>query len=219
MTSNMIRPVALLLFAAAALAGVTGCQNQRTVQERDALYVENQELRQQTDRLSSAVDALQQENQSLQDQLAQHPEPQPQPQQPTGASANTPFSGIAGVETEQTAGRVTVRVPGDVLFASGKATLRNSAQSTLRQIAGVITSEYPNETIRVEGYTDTDPIRKSNWSDNLELSLHRAAAVERYLIKQGVSTDRMYAAGFGESNPRSTKAKSRRVEIVVVLNP
>ena len=218
MNSTKLQRIALLLVTAAALIGMTGCQNQRAIQERDALYIENEELRQQNNRLSSEVDALEQENQRLRQQLAERPEPQPQPQRPRGASANTPFSGIEGVEAEQTAGRVTVRVPGDVLFASGKASLRSSSESTLRQIANVITREYPDQVIRVEGYTDTDPIRKSNWSDNLELSLQRAAAVERYLMQQGVDADRMYSAGFGEANARGSKAKSRRVEIVVVLN-
>ncbi|MFW6165879.1 MAG: OmpA family protein [Ralstonia sp.] len=44
-------------------------------------------------------------------------------------------------------------------------------------------------------------------------------AVERYLQSQGISGEQMYSAGFGEAKPRETKAKSRRVEIVVILQP
>ena len=196
-----------------ALTVLSGCQN-RLKQERDALMVQNEELQDELNQARAANDALQAETDRLRDKLAERPEPQPQPT----AGANTPFAGIEGIESERGPGRVTVRVPGDVLFASGKSALRGSAKNTLREIAGVITSEYAGRTIRVEGYTDTDPIRKSDWQDNLELSLHRAAAVERYLQQQGVDGDRMYSAGFGESDQRSSKAKSRRVEIVVVLN-
>jgi len=214
MSNSTTRMIAVGLVAIFALITLTGCQN-RLKQERDALMVQNEELQDELNQARAANDALQAEAERLRERLAERPEPQPaQPQ----AGANTPFAGIEGIESERAPGRVTVRVPGDVLFASGKSTLRNSAKNTLREIAGVITSEYAGRTIRVEGYTDTDPIRKSDWPDNLELSLHRAAAVERYLQEQGVDGDRLYSAGFGESDQRSTKAKSRRVEIVVVLN-
>ena len=108
-------------------------------------------------------------------------------------------------------------MPGDILFDSGKVDLKGSAKSTLNQIAGVIRSEYSGNTVRVEGYTDSDPIRKSKWKDNLELSLQRAAAVHRQLQSQGIAAENMYAAGFGEARQRGSKDKSRRVEIVVVL--
>ncbi|MCG8508124.1 MAG: OmpA family protein, partial [Rhodospirillales bacterium] len=146
--------------------------------------------------------------------LRSQPTPEPETivvEQPSG------FDAIEGVETIRSAGAITVRVPGDVLFASGKVDLKSSARQTLSRIASVIQSEYPGNMVRVEGYTDTDPIRRSNWKDNLELSLQRAAAVHRYLQSQGISADRMYAAGYGETQPLGTKAQSRRVEVVVVL--
>ena len=136
---------------------------------------------------------------------------------PTAPVSSNAFAGIAGIETEESATQIKVRVPGDVLFASGSIDLRNESKSTLNQIANVIQREYPGNTIRVEGHTDTDPIRKSSWKDNLELSLERSAAVHRHLQTQGIDPKRMYAAGFGEWRPQSTKDRSRRVTIVVVL--
>jgi chemotaxis protein MotB len=109
-----------------------------------------------------------------------------------------------------------VRVPGDVLFSPGKIELKSTAKRTLDQIAQAIRGNHAGKMIRVEGYTDTDPIRKSPWTDNLELSLQRSAAVARYLQSKGVDGKRMYASGFGENKPRSSKANSRRVEIVVL---
>ncbi|MBZ0171224.1 MAG: OmpA family protein, partial [Phycisphaerales bacterium] len=70
--------------------------------------------------------------------------------------------------------------------------------------------------IRIEGYTDTDPIRKSKWASNEHLSFERANAVEKYLISRGVDTKRMYAAAFGPDRPKGSKQDSRRVEIVVL---
>lgn len=194
------------------LMPMTGCNN-RLKAERDALYVQNQELQAELDRARAALSggqgdqsALIAEIESLRAQLAA---------QPVGDS--TAFDNIAGVDAFSDGGTVTVRVQGDILFASGKVDLKGSAKSTLNQVAGVIKNEYPGNTIRVEGYTDTDPIRKSKWKDNLELSLQRAAAVHRQLQSQGISADNMYAAGFGEARQQGSKEKSRRVQIVVVL--
>ena len=211
----MSRSAQSTLLAVLAVSMLTGCNYNQLQKERDALWVQNEELQDQNDRLRMANDALNGSNQSLQDQLASRPVPTIVGD--TRAAANTGFSSIEGVEVDQRGGSISVRVPGDVLFSSGRVSLKSSAKSTLRQIAGVITSEYPSNTIRIEGYTDTDPIRRSKWKDNLELSLQRSAAVHRYLQSQGVSIKRMYAAGFGSADAQGSKAKSRRVEIVVVL--
>jgi flagellar motor protein MotB len=194
---------------------LTGCGTKRLQDERDALWEQNVQLQDENSQLRSELDAclanrrqLESEVARLQQQLEARPTPT--------AVANTGFGGIEGIETETRAGAIAVRVPGDVLFASGKAELRATSKRTLDQIASVLRQRYGGNTIRVEGYTDTDPIRKSKWKDNLELSAHRAMSVLRYLASQGVSEERMYAGAFGEHHPRETKAKSRRVEIVVV---
>jgi len=212
MNSERPRMMLLCLLAVIGFMTLTGCQN-RLKTERDALYIQNQELQEELDRARAALgagggdqSALLAEIDRLRSQLGSQPV--------TGA---TGFDNIAGVEAYAVGGTVTVRVPGDILFASGKVNLKGSASGTLNQIASVIKSDYPGNTVRVEGYTDSDPIRKSKWKDNLELSLQRAAAVHRQLQSQGVAADNMYAAGFGEARPRESKAKSRRVEIVVVM--
>lgn len=215
------RPFVSLAAAVLALAGLTGCNGDLKTQN-DALWAQNEEQQSLLDAQNAELADLQSQNQRLMTQLndletqlqsARTPAPQP------AARANTGFESIEGVTTYQTPGQISVRVPGDVLFESGKVDLKSSARQTLAQIAAVIKRQYGAQTIRVEGYTDTDPIRKSKWKDNLELSLERAAAVHRYLQEQGISKDRMYAAGFGETHPQSTKAQSRRVEIVVVTAP
>lgn len=210
-TSTLIAATAMM---AVTMVGMVGCDTPQLQDERNRLFMQNQELEQALVDARATQDALQAENQRLRDQLAQRP-PEPVRPEPR-ASANTGFSDIAGVETEHTAAGAVVRVPGDVLFAPGEAEVRSGARGTLQQIARAIQREYADHTIRIEGYTDTDPIRASPWTDNLELSAHRAMAVQRYLAEQGIDANRMYAAGFGESRPRETKEQSRRVEIVVV---
>jgi chemotaxis protein MotB len=113
---------------------------------------------------------------------------------------------------------IVVEVAGDVLFDSGKASLKTSAKRTLDQVADVIRSRFPGNPIRVEGHSDTDPIRKSGWKSNEHLSFERALTVEQYLASKGVTATAMYSAGFGPDKPRGSKPQSRRVEIVVLAD-
>ncbi|XAL99266.1 OmpA family protein [Phycisphaeraceae bacterium D3-23] len=205
----------------------TGCQ--RPLEERNALFDQNVEAQDEIDRLRLANDrlemdysALMADNNNLRNEnsrlLAQQG-------QNTGGGvegganqgASTGFEDVPNVQIERTEMQIAVRVPGDVLFASGEAELKASSQRTLNEIADILEAQYPNNTLRIEGYTDSDPIVRSGWADNLELSLERAASVHRYLAQRGISDERMYAAGFGDARPRANKPASRRVEIVVVL--
>ncbi len=71
------------------------------------------------------------------------------------------------------------------------------------------------------GHTDTDPIKKSGWKDNWELSAERALSVVRYLVKKGVPNSGVRACGSGSARPigpnssAAGKARNRRVEVVV----
>jgi outer membrane protein OmpA-like peptidoglycan-associated protein len=135
--------------------------------------------------------------------------------------APTPNSdpGIAGIETsyDPQAGTMTVDLPGDVLFDSGKATLKESSKATLNKIVAALKSDYAGKQVYVDGHTDTDPINKTKgqWEDNLDLSANRAMAVSRYLTSQGIDPELVAIRGFGQYHPKGNKAQSRRVEIVV----
>jgi len=203
----------LTLTGLAAMMLLGGCNSMRMAEERNALWKQNQELQQRLDEKSAELDQALAEREELMKQMDAMRARNAAPMADT-----TAFDQIPGVETVSRPGAISVRVPGDVLFAPGKVELKGSALKTLDEVAAVIKKDYPSNTIRVEGYTDTDPIKKSKWKDNLELSLQRAAAVARHLATKGIDANRMYAAGFGEHRPRDTKAKSRRVEIVVIMN-
>jgi len=192
-------------------ASVVGCSSKRLGLERNRLMAENGELRAALQRAEDDLSSTESERTRLVNEVNRLQ----QDLASTPAVALTGFEQIKGVEIEQSAGLIKVKVPGDVLFAPGKVSLRSASKRTLDEIASIITTQYANKTIGIEGFTDTDPIRKSKWKDNLELSLQRAAAVNRYLQTKGIDAKNMYAAGWGKHHPRGTKAKSRRVEIIV----
>ena len=204
---GLLKLVATLVLVT-GVAGAGGCASPRLAQERDALWIQNQELQEELDRTRAALDAAE-HRADLAGRLDRIDEGLTQ--------RDSGFDDISGVETFAGAGTLTVRVPGDVLFDSGQVELRSGARQTLQQIASVLQREHAGDTVRVEGYTDTDPIRHSPWADNMELSAQRALAVYRYLKDQGIDPRRMYAAAYGEHRPRATKEQSRRVEIVVEL--
>ena len=196
----------VLVFA--LVAGGCGPELNRLRDERDALFAQNQEAQNLIDDLRRANDALNIENSTLLNDLAGNTAPVDQ-----GA-----FDRVqGGVEATYSANAVAVSVPGDLLFAPGKVSLNTASKQTLAQIASIIETEYPGRRVRVEGYTDTDPIKKSKWVDNLQLSMERSAAVYRYLESQGLPAELMYASGFGAQKAKETKKLSRRVEIVVLL--
>jgi len=118
-------------------------------------------------------------------------------------------------------GTITVTVPDAILFDSGKAELKKASIAELDHIQSVVREKYAGRQIDVIGHTDTDPIKKSKWKDNWELSAQRALTVARYLIQRGVSENKIRAVGCGESRPIASnataagKTKNRRVEIVV----
>jgi chemotaxis protein MotB len=110
----------------------------------------------------------------------------------------------------------------DLLFAPGEITLRPEARKTLDQIVQTIESQYSEKDILLFGHTDNQPIKKSKWKDNWELSSQRSLAVVRYLAEHGIDHNRLVAAGAGEHWPRAdnksdaNKAKNRRVEIFAI---
>jgi outer membrane protein OmpA-like peptidoglycan-associated protein len=104
----------------------------------------------------------------------------------------------------------------DVLFDTGRYTLKPSTQLSLAKVSGILQA-YPGLKVQVEGYTD------SVGSDqyNQKLSENRADAVRDFLITQGVQTDNITATGYGKSKPVADnttaqgRSQNRRVNLVV----
>lgn len=195
-----------------------GCTNWK--KKYEALNVEHQNVKGLLDRtmaekgmLADEVSSGQQTIEELQRRIAERQ---------TAAEA-TGFGPGYDVSFDPAAGTITVTLPNTILFDSGKAVLKKSTSAELDHIRSVLQSKYSGRVIDVVGHTDSDPIRKSKWKDNWELSAQRALTVVRYLIKRGITKDKIREVGCGESRPiasnstASGKAKNRRVEIVVYL--
>ena len=201
-----------------------GCQSGQKAENAD-LRKQNQELQAQLSereaRLRSAEDPSR--YQALHAEIAQREakikELQAQLRKPEPATAAEPS--IAGIETsyDKKKGELTVNLPSDVLFASGSADLKQSSRVTLDKIVAALRAEFAGKRIRVEGYTDSDPIvhTKKLWKDNQQLSEARASAVSKYLSDKGINKGLIGQAGLGDASPKATKAASRRVEIIVYV--
>ena len=117
--------------------------------------------------------------------------------------------------TSETARGLIVNMS-DVLFDTGKYSLKPATQISLAKVAGILQA-YPGLKVQVEGYTD------SVGSDalNQKLSENRASTVKDFLISQGVSMNSISAAGFGKNDPvadngsASGRSQNRRVNMVV----
>jgi len=111
-----------------------------------------------------------------------------------------------------------------ILFNSGSADLLPRTQLILSDMAELLKTT--TNPIIVEGHTDDTPITspeiRRKYSDNWELSTARAVNVLKYLIRKGISPDRLAAAGYGSYKPLVPniddiqKQKNRRIDIVVI---
>lgn len=104
----------------------------------------------------------------------------------------------------------------DVLFDTGKFSLKPGAREKLAKVAGILLA-YPGLNIEVGGYTDN----VGSDSMNQTLSENRAGSVRDYLVQEGVLTNSVSARGFGNTLPvasndnSSGRQQNRRVELLV----
>jgi len=104
----------------------------------------------------------------------------------------------------------------DVLFDTGKYSLKPGAREKLAKVAGILVS-YPGLNIEVGGYTDN----VGGDVMNQTLSENRASSVRNYLVDQGVATNSVTSKGFGNTLPvasndsSSGRQQNRRVELLV----
>ncbi len=118
-------------------------------------------------------------------------------------------------DTRETERGLVVNLP-DILFDSGKATLRPRAREILGRIAGILLV-IPEYRLSIEGHTDS--VGRS--AANQKLSEERAANVRGYLAEAQLSPALMTTRGFGESQPvesnmtEAGRQKNRRVELII----
>jgi outer membrane protein OmpA-like peptidoglycan-associated protein len=119
------------------------------------------------------------------------------------------------LQTQDTARGLIVNMS-DVVFDTGKATLKPGAREKLAKISGILVA-HPGLKLEVEGHTDSVGTEDYNQT----LSENRANSVRDYLVSQGVPSSTITARGFGKDRPvasndtDSGRQLNRRVELVV----
>jgi OmpA-OmpF porin, OOP family len=122
---------------------------------------------------------------------------------------------LADLQAKQT-DRGMVVTMGDVLFDTGRATLKPGAVAVLDRLAAYLQAN-PQTRLLIEGHTDST----GSEATNEVLSQRRADAVASALIERGVSGQNLRAVGKGESLPVASndtaagRQQNRRVEVVL----
>jgi len=207
-TCLSVAATSLLFFLGSCASQKTLMQYQDEVrtlrEERTQLKKENRELRAQ--------------NEAYEISLA---EASVKPAAPVAVPDNPELDAL-GIGYGNRGGAFVISIPSEITFPSGKAELTKKGQEALRAVARVLNDQHREGNYWIEGHTDSDPIKKSGWESNRDLSVERAMAVLHYLVEDcNVPDERCVVAGHGQYQPvadnkdTAGKARNRRVEIVV----
>ena len=137
------------------------------------------------------------------------------------SSALTDFEG-KGLTVEQRNGKVYVSMENKLLFSSGSWAVGTEGKKAIKQL-GQVLSENPEISVLIEGHTDDDPYKGSEYvSGNWDLSAKRATSIVKLLEEnKAIKRDNLTAAGRGEHAPIAEnetnigKAKNRRIEVIL----
>lgn len=116
---------------------------------------------------------------------------------------------------------LVIEVPEAGSFDVGQADLAPEARAMLARVAAMLAT-LPN-AVRIEGHSDTTPIRTPRFASNWELSTARATSVVEFLVgTSGLTPARLSAAGYAEFKPRASnetadgRARNRRVDLILL---
>jgi chemotaxis protein MotB len=129
------------------------------------------------------------------------------------------LEGLVGANFED--GVITLRAPGDVLFARGDVALTEKGRAIITEMKDFLI-QHSDQTINIRGYTDDQPPPGgSRFKDNWEVSSMRAVNVLRLLMSMGIESKRLTSTGLADLNPlfpnssEEYRAQNRRVEFVL----
>lgn len=212
----MGRNLAAILTLGLAGTAIGGCATGDLQRKLDEMTREREDLERQKAQAEADLLACKARCEALERRAAAAPR--------ASGVASTPYE-VPGdlqgkVDIRRRGEDTVIGIPGDIFFASGSATLSAAGERTMGQVVDYIRKHHPGATLRVEGHSDTDPIRRtrSRYHCNWELSFERAHAVLHYLIEKGGFDPRhVICEAYGEYHPQdaANKSRNRRVEIVV----
>lgn len=209
--------------------------NQQLEARITALAAQNEELANRLRALGEEVEGLESERGSLQSSLAETQralEELRARERQQQARLATFRQMLARFQSMIDSGRLRVRIvrnrmlielSDNILFDSGDDELKPEGRDALTQISQVLQTIQDRE-FQVVGHTDNIPIRSRRFASNWELSAARAVNVARFLIEQGMSAERISAAGYADTQPVASnttpegRAQNRRIEIVLMPN-
>jgi len=194
---------------------LVGCASQKTLMQYQD---EVRALREERTQLKKENKELRAQNEAYEISLA---EASVKPGVPTTVADNPELDAL-GIDYTTRGGNFVFSIPSEITFPSGKAELTKKGNEALQAVARVLLAEHKGGDYWIEGHTDSDPIKKSKWESNRDLSVERAMAVLHYLVEDcNVSDEQCVVAGHGQYQPLASnddnggKARNRRVEIVV----
>lgn len=125
-------------------------------------------------------------------------------------------------ETKMTDDGLLITIRDSVLFAPGKADIKDEYKGTAKELSKILVFK-PKRNITITGYTDNIPMNNGEFSSNWELSVMRAVNFLTLIVNNNPKIDSSYfsAKGFGENNPIASnetekgRAKNRRVEVLI----
>jgi len=192
--------------------------------ENDLLKGENEALRRDVKGLQEKNAALQSETQALERQRKKEMEEMK-------GTYETLLEDMKGeiekgeITITQLRGKLKVNMLDEILFDSGKTTIKPQGVEVLERVGSVLLN-VKDKAISIEGHTDDVPIGaelSKKYPTNWELSAVRATTVARYLQEKiGIDAGLLSAIGYGEYHPVASneseegRAKNRRIEIVLV---
>jgi outer membrane protein OmpA-like peptidoglycan-associated protein len=150
----------------------------------------------------------------LADARAREAERNAQQAQAATAQAQALERELADLKGKKTDRGVVVTL-GDVLFDTGKATLKPGAYTTIDRLATVL-KEDASRKVMIEGHTDNVGSDEYNQG----LSERRAQSVQAALFERGVEASQISTVGKGETTPVASndnaagRQQNRRVELV-----
>jgi len=206
--------VCLVLFAALSVCGCPELQKLR--RDNKELNDKLAMARQQIKDLEEQNALMRQDNDQLKSRLLKPPA------KPAGVARKLDMG--PGVNVRTQGDKTIIELQAKVFFQSGSVKITPKGRTSLKKVAALLKKEFPGMMYRVEGHTDSDPIRRTKklYKSNWELSTARALAVLHHLIDdEHVNPRQVCAVGFGQYQPRvpntsaTNKSKNRRVEIVV----
>ena len=131
---------------------------------------------------------------------------------------------LEGITTKITDKGLLLTFDDKYLFASASAYLDSDAKKLLDKVGVIICKKFVLHAMRVEGHTDSEPIRSMQYPSNWELSSARASSVVRYLISRFKFAPSLFSAiGYADTRPLETSISpkdpaNRRVEILIMRN-